>query len=168
MLNSEFVKIRQHATFRVVSEFMPAAEITAELGVEPDQIRVRGARSADPPRPVLHSWEVRSTDHERRVDDLVTALISRLAPYGERIGELALRLEQMASSPDRGGSVLSVVRYFDDEEGEEDDERIHELPDGTRLERLPGQHQLLGWYLDQTVIQFLHITHAGLNVDEYG
>jgi hypothetical protein len=60
-----------------------------------------------------------------------------------------------------------VVRYLGawlaEDEGEE--EEITEI-DG--LEKLPGQHQLLGWHLSRPTMEFLLDIGAELDVDEYG
>jgi hypothetical protein len=54
--------------------------------------------------------------------------------------------------------------YFDDEEGEEEE---HSASDA-RFQKLPGQHQLLGWRLGQDILTFLTSVRAELDVDEYG
>jgi len=83
------------------------------------------------------------------------------------IGDLVLEMVAADSAP-RVGSVLRVVRHFDDVSGEEEEESVLEMREGRRLEKLPGQHQLLGWHLSPRVIDFLWSTHASLDFDEYG
>jgi hypothetical protein len=43
---------------------------------------------------------------------------------------------------------------------------IDVTPDG--LEKLSGQHQLLGWHLDRHVLNFLSEVGAEFDADEYG
>jgi Domain of unknown function (DUF4279) len=94
-------------------------------------------------------------------------IVDRLGTHAAVIGDLVLEL--VAADPaSRVGSVLQVVRHFDDEEGEDEETRTIEMPDGGQLETLPGQHQLLGWHLNPRVIDFLSTTHASLDFDEYG
>ncbi|MEV4384681.1 hypothetical protein AB0J68_02965 [Micromonospora sp. NPDC049580] len=58
---------------------------------------------------------------------------------------------------------LQVVRVFEHPDGEEDD--LSGPVDG--LEKLAGQHQLFGWHVDGRVLEFLRLTRAELDVDEY-
>jgi hypothetical protein len=60
-------------------------------------------------------------------------------------------------------AVLQIVRYLDDDNG--DEEQLTGVGD---LEKLSGQHQLLGWHLGRRVVQFLDEVDAELDVDEYG
>ena len=52
------LRISQYVYFALKSETVPAAAITARLGVDPDSVRVRGARRLAPPVPVCHSWAI--------------------------------------------------------------------------------------------------------------
>jgi len=63
---------------------------------------------------------------------------------------------------------LQIVRYFNTDDGEEEEEEevIDVTPDG--LEKLSGQHQLLGWHLDRHVLNFLSEVEAEFDADEYG
>ena len=40
--------------------------------------------------------------------------------------------------------------------------------DGKLLERLPGQHQLLGWHLTHEQLGFLASIRCSIDADEYG
>lgn len=154
------VRIRQYAYFALQSEITSAAEMTGVIGVEPDRFLVRGARRTVPRvAPPLHSWQVRCCDAGLTVDEQVGRVIGRLLPYQDRIAQLAARL---ADEP--GGSAwLSVVRYFNDADGEEElDASPH-----PQFEKLTGQHQLLGWALDASALGFLVAVGAHLDVDEY-
>jgi hypothetical protein len=78
-------------------------------------------------------------------------VITRLTPYREQITALAAELAHEGSG---AGVTLNVIRYYDDEDGEEESEREEVLPDGRIFERLPGQHQLLGWEIDSKLWSF--------------
>jgi hypothetical protein len=94
-------------------------------------------------------------------------IIDRLAPYAAAVGDLVLEL--VSTDPaSRVGSVLQIVRCFDEAAGEEEEPSVIEMPNGGQLEKMPGQHQLLSWHLSPTVIDFLSATHASLDFDEYG
>lgn len=125
----------------LVSTVVTAAEITADLGIEPDRIRVRGSRRPDPPLPTLHMWEVVSNSPGLRVDEHIGVLVTHLQEHSASIGAMARRIQERDPTPSVG-SVLRVVRHLGDEEdGEEEDEGLIELPTGERLERLrPRPH----------------------------
>jgi hypothetical protein len=162
------VRIRQYSYFGLFSQVMSSAEMTGELGIEPDEFRVRGSRVSDPPMPRVHSWRIVCRDSGTTVQDQITRVLERLLPHASALGELARHLREIEPDPPRAGSILAVVRHFGDEEGEAEVPSAVDLPNGNRLDKMPGQHQLLGWQLDSTVIEFLHSTGAELDVDEYG
>jgi hypothetical protein len=56
------------------------------------------------------------------------------------------------------------VRYLDDEEGEP--ERVSNSEAG--VQKLGGQHQLLGWHLSSDDLGFLSRIGASIDADEYG
>ena len=66
-----------------------------------------------------------------------------------------------------------MVRYFDDDEGEEEvltpsrTEGVA-IPIWSGRVKLPGQHQLLGWHLDRKTMEFLVEVGAEVDADEYG
>lgn len=97
------------------------------------------------------------------VDEMIDHLVDRLAPFSRAIGRLAEELNR-GQGDDGPCAVLQVVRYLDDEDGEE--EAL--CPSHQGFEKIAGQHQLLGWHLDRRVLQFLISTRAELDVDEYG
>jgi len=90
---------------------------------------------------------------------LIGSLIA-LEAHANAIGNLVQELGREGAQSRGIGSVLKVVRHFGDDDGEEDDLSVTELPDGSTFEKLSGQHQLLGWGLSQRVIDFLVATHA--------
>ena len=108
------------------------------------------------------------------MDEQLAHVLDRLEPHTAAIAVLAaeLRTTDAAESADRigrgGPAQLSVARWFDMEEGEEEDDGLVTLDDGRVLQRAGGQHQLLGWLLDRRAISFLAAVGADLDVDEYG
>lgn len=148
------MRVAQYAYFALKSERVTAAEITARLGVEPDEIMVRGSRLASPPRPVTHSWQVACRAPDLPVDRQIERIVDRLFEHAAAIGELV---------GDEVGSVLQVVRVLEDPAGAEEDT----TSPVAGLEKLAGQHQLLGWHLDARMLEFLRLTRAELDVDEY-
>ncbi|HEX5542135.1 MAG TPA: DUF4279 domain-containing protein [Micromonospora sp.] len=156
------VLIHQYAYFALASTRVAAAEITARLGIEPDEVVVRGSRQAVPVRPARHWWRVVCRKPGLTVDDQIAQIVDRLFDHAERIGELAVELDRIEEGPG-GGSVLQVVRVFEHPEGEEED--LTSPVEG--WQKLPGQHQLLGWHLDTRALEFLRLTRAELDVDEY-
>ena len=152
------VRIRQYATFTLFSGSMTAGEITARLMVEPDKIRTRGSRQAAPPVPAHHAWKIVCDHRSLTVEGQVGQVIDRLRPHQDAIAELVR--EPAADCT----AQLNLVRYFGDDDGEEEE---RSSPD-SRLQKIPGQHQLLGWHLDRGTIAFLAAVHAEIDVDEYG
>ncbi|MBO0878343.1 MAG: DUF4279 domain-containing protein, partial [Pseudonocardia sp.] len=140
------------------SESMRATEITARLMIEPDRVATRGSRVAEPPRPVYHSWEVVCDGRGMAVDEQVRKVVDRVRPRRAAIAELTQEPDACC------GAVLAVVRHFDDEDGEEEELSPPDAP----LQKLSGQHQLLGWHLDRDILDFLFAVNAEIDVDEYG
>ncbi|MEV0331069.1 DUF4279 domain-containing protein [Micromonospora echinospora] len=153
--------ISQYAYFALSSNRVSAAEMTARLGIEPDEIAVRGSRLASPARPATHRWKIVCRKAGLTVDEQIDRIVERLFGHAERIGELAGELDDTDGGP--GASVLQIVRVFEHPDGEEEDLTS---PVGG-LQKLPGQHQLLGWHVDARVLEFLRLTRAELDVDEY-
>ena len=153
--------ISQYAYFALSSKRVSAAEITASLGIEPDEIVVRGSRLASPARPASHRWRITCRKPGLTVDEQINRIVDRLFGHAERIGELAVELNNIDG--ERSASVLQVVRVFEHPDGEEED--LTSAVEG--LEKVAGQHQLLGWHVDARVLQFLRLTRAELDVDEY-
>jgi hypothetical protein len=162
------MRLRQYVYFGIYSDTLTAADITGKLGVEPDAVRVLGSRSAERAIARHHLWRVESEDLGLTVTDHLDIIVDRLNPCAGEIGCLVEEIVLASPESIGVGSVLEVVRHFDDDGGEEERPSLVDQPDGGRLERLPGQHQLLGWRLTPNVIDFLHVTHAVFDVDEYG
>ena len=120
---------------------MPASEMSAVLGLEPDEITVRAVDLVDPPVPNSHEWMVTCRDPEKTVDEQVEDLVQRLAPYTSQIARLAAHLEQ----DECGGARLHIVRQVN-------------TPTAFMSDS--------SWRLKRQVLNFLHVTNADLNVDE--
>ncbi len=155
------MRVSQYVYFAVASTRLPATEITARLGVEPDDALVRGSRLAEPPRPAAHKWRVVCREPGLTVDEQLGRVVDRLEEHAGRIGALVAELQELDDRPSI--STLQVVRIFDHPDGEE--EEVPPSVDG--LTKLAGQHQLLGWHLDARTLDFLRATRAELDVDEY-
>jgi hypothetical protein len=149
-------RIRQHVYFAVRSGTVTADEVTQRVGIEPDGVDVRGARSHTPARPAAHSWKVVCEQRGLTVDEQIEAVVSRLRGAEEKLARLC--------SDPACACVLQVVRYLDADDGEP--EQLSD-PDAT-CQKLPGQHQLLGWHLDVETLAFLTRIGAPIDVDEYG
>jgi hypothetical protein len=161
------MRIRQYVYFSLDSGRTPAAELTERLGLAPDRTRVRGSRSAGPPRPMCHSWQIVCDEAGLRVDEQVARVLARLQPLMPGLAALS---RQLAVDDPHGGARLEIVRYLDvapEEDGDDEEDRENAGGD-PQLRRLPGQHQLLGWHLDRAVLEFLVATGAEVDVDEYG
>lgn len=153
------MRISQYAYFSLSSETVTAAAITGSLGVEPDNILVRGARDAARVIPRVHEWSVMARPDNRPVNDMVTGLLGRLEPVIAKIATVVREMPVQAR--------LQLVRNFDDPEGVDDDGTTPEMA-ARGWERLGGQHHLLCWHLDRQALEFLARTSAELDVDEYG
>jgi uncharacterized protein DUF4279 len=162
------MRIRQYATFEIFSGALTHSDITGRLGVEPDAFRVQGSRIAEPPAPRHHSWGIASKAPGLAVDEHLRVIVDRLSPHSGAIGALVEEIETTELGVPGVGSVLAVVRHLDDDDGEEEQLSVIERPDGSRLEKLSGQHQLLGWRFTPDIIEFLIATRSILDIDEYG
>ncbi|MEV0460312.1 DUF4279 domain-containing protein [Catellatospora methionotrophica] len=152
------MRVNQYVYFALRSEQVSAEQMTAILGIEPDEVGVRGSRQTEPVRPVCHSWKVVCREPFLTVDEQVDRVLARLLPTADRIGALVAGSGEAEES--QIASVLEVVRYF--EPAEDDESEI------LLVDRTPEQRNLFGWHLDARVLDFLVRTHAGLDVDEYG
>ncbi|MFI6458154.1 DUF4279 domain-containing protein [Streptosporangium amethystogenes] len=152
------MEVDQYVYFALKSERMSAAEMTARLGLEADEITIRGSRRSEPPRPAVHIWKISIPRSSLPIDDMITALVDRLEPYALAIGALAEELDR-----DEPGhtAVLQVVRFFG--EDEEDEDSAEEW-----MTEVPTRPRPLGWHLDRRVLDFLQTTRAEIDVDEYG
>ncbi|OXM50968.1 DUF4279 domain-containing protein [Amycolatopsis alba] len=104
------MKVHQYCYFALKSATVSAGEITARLGMAPDEAQVLGSRSAEHRLPRMHAWKVTHCG-QGPIDDQIEGLIGRLAPVRPGIRTLV----------DEGASaVLQVVRYFHHRDGGEE------------------------------------------------
>ncbi len=144
------MSLTQYVYFAVSSVGTTADEITQLLGVEPDEVTVRGSLTSSPDTiPFCHCWKIVCREPGLPVDEQINLVIGRLRPCMEALTNLTTRL---ATEEGPEGVVLQVQRYFN-----RDDEQPSGSPDDTNL---------LGWRLDRVVVDFLAATGAVLDVDE--
>ncbi|MEV6678024.1 DUF4279 domain-containing protein [Streptomyces erythrochromogenes] len=145
------MSLTQYVYFAIASVGTTADEITQLLGVEPDEVTVRGSLATSPHViPFCHCWKVYCRAPGLRVDEQLDLVIGRLRPQMEAITSLTTRL---AAEEGPGGAILQVERFFN---------RHDEQPSGS-----PDDTDLLGWHLDRAVVDFLAATGAELDVGEY-
>jgi hypothetical protein len=152
------MKLRQYVYFRVWSDTLDPETLTARIGIEPDEIGVRGSRHSNAPKPVprSHSWEVRCDERGVTLGAQVEQVMARLAPAREAIRDLV-------AGEDDAHAQLKVVRWFGDEDG---DEEVGPIVDNTGSVVREGLW-LFGWHLDMAVLGFLVYVGAEVDVDEY-
>ncbi|MFJ4185153.1 DUF4279 domain-containing protein [Kitasatospora sp. NPDC089509] len=144
--------LNQYVYFVLSSECTAADEITALLGIEPDETAVRGSRSTSPVvLPRCHRWKIVCNERGLRVDDQIACVIERLRPHTAAIARLTGRPD---SDESPWTPVLQVVRYFNDDFEEEPAPASDEI-------------NLFGWHLDRDVLDFLLATGAEVDIDEY-
>ncbi|MFC9265286.1 DUF4279 domain-containing protein [Streptomyces hydrogenans] len=143
------MSLHQYAYFALFSRHTSAADMTSQLGITPDEVTIRGSRITEPAMvPVDHAWMVVCRDPGLRVDEQISRILDRLQPHTDRISDVTRLLASTG-----GGSVLNVVRYFNDTDQAQPG--AADAPD------------LFGWHLDRKVLDFLSATGAELGVDEY-
>ena len=154
------MKLSQYVYFDLSSDVVTAADITAFLGVEPDELRVRGSNKATPrPVPANHSLSIHCRTRAT-IDVQIQVVLQRLEPIRAKLIDLIATADVTAR--------LIIVRYFNDEEGEEESFDPAITEDGELLERLLGQHQMLGWYLSVEQLMLIASLGAAIWADEYG
>jgi hypothetical protein len=154
------VRISQYVSFDLSSDTVTAETVTSRLGIQPDRTSIRGSRRAEPPIPTRHHWSVRCRERGLRVDDQITVVLDRIEPVRQKILDLIAGGEVFAR--------LQIVRNFDDESGEEEVLDPFVTPGGGIAEKVPGQHQLLGWILSAEQVAVLASMRATIDSDEYG
>jgi Domain of unknown function (DUF4279) len=139
-----------------------AAEITARLLIDPDEVVTRGSRHVEPVRPASHSWKIVCRKPGLTVEEQIASIVDRLFEYAPMIGDVATELERIDGMP--GAATMQVVRVF-----EHPARKAEELSRPVDVPAEPLEHpSLLGWHLSARTLTFLQLTHAELDVDEYG
>lgn len=134
------MRVEQFSYFALKSLTVSAAEMTRQLGVEPDEVLVRGSRDPERDVPRVHAWKIVRRSAEA-VDEQVQHLVERLLPIRGELVRLTVAEEVVA--------VMQVVRYFNDDGAAES-------------EKAP-----VGWGLSAQTLAFLADVRAGVDVDEY-
>jgi hypothetical protein len=156
------VPLHQYVYFALSSRHTSAAEMTAFLGIEPDETTIQGSRSIKPRTiPVAHAWKIICREPGLRVDEQVARIIGRLAPHTERIAALVQRLN---AEGDGHSAVLEIVRYFNEDEDDLAGRATAVPAWRTSTADYPN---MFGWHLDRGILDFLSATDAALDVDEY-
>jgi hypothetical protein len=155
------MRIRQYVYFGIASQKMTPDEVSTYVGLPADEARPKGPNPSNPARVSRYNWwMVVCREPGLQIDEQLARVVTRLEGLADKIADV---VKLVQAEGDGSGPVLRIVRYFDDPEGEE--EIVRRMGD---LESLSGQHQLLGWHIDQRVIDFLARTGAYLDADEYG
>jgi hypothetical protein len=149
-------KMSQYVYFSVSSEDLSFEDIEQRLGLKADVHGVHGeeGNKLDSSIPVTNYWRIDSHIENQPVDEQIDAIIHKLLPIRSTLEELS-KLEHVSIT-------LQVVRNFADARGS-----AEKLVRKNGLDKLAGQHQLLGWHLDKVIIEFLHSIKAVLDIDEY-
>ncbi|GGU71735.1 GNAT family N-acetyltransferase [Lentzea flava] len=134
------MRVEQYSYFALKSLTISAAEMTRRLGMEPDEVLVRGSRSLERDVPRVHAWKIVRRGAEA-VDVQVRQLVDRLLPVRDELVRLTADPEISA--------VVQLVRYFHDD-GEAD------------AEKAP-----VGWTLSPETVAFLADVRAWIDADEY-
>jgi len=154
------MRVRQHAALLLRSSVLDPDEITQQLALVPDEVKAMGSRHPGPPaRPAAHIWCLRSglaDDH--RLDDHFEALLAKLVGSAERVRTL------IGGAEVRGEFVIG--RYF--EPGPEEERITQPGRQIGDLERLRGQHPLLGFVITPGLVAYAALARLGFDFDEYG
>lgn len=97
------MRVEQYTCFVLVSETVSAADISVRLGMEPDEVLVRGGKWPVHDVPRAHAWKIVRRGEER-VDEQVEHVVERLKPIRDELVALTADPEITAR--------LTVVRYF--------------------------------------------------------
>jgi hypothetical protein len=153
--------MRQYVHFALTSRHISAAEITARLMVEPDEISVRGSRVATPATPACHAWTVVCRQPGLSVSEQLAQIVDRLRPYHDQIVSLSETLADQ--DPEYGGATLELVHYLDDGDSE------GEAPSSAaaRSQETADHDPLLSWARDREVLEFLLATNLSIDLDVY-
>ncbi len=135
--------------------------ITSRVQLVPDETKAKGSRIAGPtPVPRFHLWTVKSGCPETAdLNAHLSALAAKIEPYA--------RLIRTFLDSSEADGQFSIVRKF--EAGPELDAIVDVGRYGPgNLERLRGQHPLLGFHLDREVIDLATSLGVDFDFDEYG
>jgi hypothetical protein len=155
------VKVRQYVYLAVRSESVDPGIISERLRLMPDVVKLRGSRRAGPPPvPRTHLWRLNSgvESEDLPLGHHLDALLARLGDSAHRLRQLTIDEEVSA--------VIQVVRRFDP--GPEDRHVVEPGPPPGEVERLGGQHRLLGFSIEAELLAYAAVAGIGFDFDEYG
>ncbi|MFJ5992293.1 GNAT family N-acetyltransferase [Lentzea sp. NPDC092896] len=133
------VRVEQYAYFALKSDTTSAVEIARRLGLEPDEVLVRGSKRPEHDIPRAHVWKIVDRG-AKRLDEQIEHVVFRLRPFHDELVALTAISDVSAS--------LVVVRY---------------CRDGARNDDRSG----IGWWISAESLAFLASVRASLDVDEY-
>lgn len=154
------MKVRQYVYLGVRSELLDPGIISQRLSLIPSQTKLMGSRHLGPPPiPRCHLWQLDSGVESRELplDDHFRSLLTRL-------GDSAIRVRDLVRD-DLATATIEVVRHF--EAGPED---RHISEPGRRvgdLERLRGQHPLVGFGIEPGLLAYAALAGIAFEFDEY-
>ena len=154
------MKVRQYVYLGMLSETVDPGQISHRLGLVPDEIRLRGSRHPGPPSvPRTHIWQLNSgvVRDDVPLNDHFEALLARLAGSASRVRAL---LDEGAVD-----GVIRVVRRFDP--GPEDVEIVKPGRQVGNLEKVGGQHPLVGFGIDAELLKYAAEANLVFDFDEY-
>lgn len=154
------MKVRQYVYLGIKSDGVDPGVISERLGLMPDDVQLRGSRhQGPPPVPRCHLWRLKSgAATDASLDDHFAALRVRLGDSASRLRNLQETEEVTA--------VIQVVRSFDP--GPEDRHISEPGRVVGDLERLGGQHPLVGFDLSPDLVSYAAEAGIGFDFDEYG
>ena len=138
--------------------------MATRIGIEPDSVSIKGSRIKEPPIPRWHWWRIVCDETGINVDEQFAIVLGRIKSQKVEIAKLVRELE---SEFPPGGAQLSIVRYFNDLDGEEAKWGVIESSMGKEVARGPLSHHLLGWNLKADDLGFLVEVGANIHADEY-
>jgi hypothetical protein len=153
------MRLRQYVYFAIRSDTVTADQVTAALGLQPDQVMVRGSKDPERVIPCQHGWDLKCDEPGLKVDEQLDIVMQKMTPA------IPALLALLDREPDITTHV-QVVRYL---ETDEEDDYVPPVVthNGVELELAGGQHLLLGFGFGVAAMAFLHRTRATVDVDEY-
>lgn len=144
---------RQHLHFSITSRHVTASEITDRLGMQPDEIAVRGSRLAHPVTPPAHAWTITCKQPGLSVSNQLIQIVARLRTILTRVTALSAELAE--ADPEHGGACLELVTYLEDHAVDA------ETPPEEPIDPLQQ------WALEREILHFLLTTTPAFDLDIY-
>jgi hypothetical protein len=154
------VRVSQYVYFSLRSELVDPGAMSEAVGLLPDETALMGSRRAAPvPIPRCHLWKLNSGINDKAcLDDHFEALLAKLQGSAHRVRVLVESGEVSAA--------IEVVRSF--EPGAEDSSVVAAGRNVGSMERLGGQHPLVGFEVSAALVAYAAEAGIGFDFDEYG